>query len=189
MSLKLDEKPILLKFARTVLERAVKDSGLRKEVNWLKELIPHFSVSDRTPQSLFVTLKKFKELRGCVGTILTELPLLEGLGKCAMQSAFFDPRFSPLTLEELPFIQIEISFLSPLKKINKIEEIVPGKHGVYLKNGFNVGLFLPQVWQEIPSLEEFLQELCSSKAGLSKHAWKDPKTELFIFTVDHFSEL
>ncbi|OGR80578.1 MAG: hypothetical protein A3I11_08820 [Elusimicrobia bacterium RIFCSPLOWO2_02_FULL_39_32] len=188
MSLKLDEKPILLKFARTVLERSVKESGLRNQVDWLKELVPNFSVSDMSPQSLFVTLKKFKELRGCVGTILTELPLLQGLGKLTMQSAFFDPRFSPLTLEELPFIQIEISFLSPLEKIIRIEEIIPGEHGVYLKNGFNVGLFLPQVWQELPHLEEFLQELCFSKAGLSKDAWKDSKTELFIFTVDHFAE-
>lgn len=188
MSLKLDEKLILLKFARTVLERSVKEPVLRNQLVWLKELVPFFSVSDSSPRSLFVTLKKLKELRGCVGTIFPELPLLEALAKLTMQSAFFDPRFSALSLEELPQIQIEISLLSSLQKINKIVEIIPGEHGVYLKNEFNVGLFLPQVWQELPNLEEFLQELCSSKAGLPMNAWKDPKTELFIFTVDHFTE-
>ena len=107
----------------------------------------------------------------------------------AVEAAVNDPRFMPLTKEELNSIEIEISVLSPLQKIADPGEIQIGKHGVLIRKGYRSGVFLPQVATETGwSREEFLSNLCAHKAGLAPSAWKDSSTEIYIFTAEVFSE-
>jgi AmmeMemoRadiSam system protein A len=137
----------------------------------------------------FVTLHKHGELRGCIGNLIGQQPLYLTVRDMAVEAAVGDPRFSPVTLEELKDIEIEISALSPLKRIESADEIKMGIHGVLLRRGFNSGVFLPQVATETGwSKEEFLSQLCSQKAGLPPLAWKDKSTEIYIFTAEVFSE-
>jgi AmmeMemoRadiSam system protein A len=107
----------------------------------------------------------------------------------AIASATGDPRFRPLSAGELDKIDIEISVLTPPKKVKSPDEIkIPG-HGVMVKRGFSGGVFLPQVADETGwSKDEFLSTLCAHKAGLPRDAWKDPGTELYIFSAEVFGE-
>jgi len=137
----------------------------------------------------FVTLHKYGQLRGCIGNLIGEKPLYLTVIDMAIESAVDDPRFPPLKLEELKDIEIEISVLSPLEKIDDPKDIILGKHGVLVRKGFRSGVFLPQVAEETGwSKEEFLSYLCSHKAGLPPYAWKEKDTELYIFTAEVFSE-
>ncbi len=137
----------------------------------------------------FVTLHKHGELRGCIGNLIGQQPLYLTVRDMAVEAATGDPRFPPVTLEELKDIEIEISALSPLKRIESADEIKMGIHGVLLRRGFNSGVFLPQVATETGwSKEEFLSNLCSHKAGLPALAWKDKSAEIYIFTAEVFSE-
>ena len=134
----------------------------------------------------FVTLHKFGELRGCIGNIIGIEPLHITVKNMAQAAAFEDPRFAPLKYEELKDIDIEISVLSPLKRIADINEIEVGKHGIYLRKGFNSGLLLPQVateynWDRLT----FLDQTCI-KAGLYPDCWKEKDTEIYIFSADVF---
>ena len=137
----------------------------------------------------FVTLRKFGQLRGCIGNLEGNQPLYLTIRDMAIEAAVSDPRFRPVEIGELKNIEIEISALSVLKRVFSADEIELGRHGVVVKQGFHSGVFLPQVATETGwSKEEFLSELCKEKAGLSPYAWKDPVTELYIFTAEVFSE-
>jgi AmmeMemoRadiSam system protein A len=135
-----------------------------------------------------VTLTEHKELRGCIGHTVAREPLYTAVIQMAIAAATEDPRFSQLTLNELKDVHIEISVLSPFQRIKSADEIKENVHGVIVKRGMRSGLFLPQVWEQLPTKEEFMGELCSQKAGLDPQAWKDPSTELYIFTVFAFEE-
>ena len=137
----------------------------------------------------FVTLNKNGQLRGCIGNLSASQPLYLTVKDMAVEAAVDDPRFGALTLSELKDIDIEISALSPLKKVDSADKIELGKHGVLVRKGYQSGVFLPQVATETGwSKEEFLNNLCSHKAGLSPDAWKDKNTELYIFNAEVFSE-
>ena len=140
------------------------------------------------PGAVFVTLTRDGALRGCIGTIEARMPLLDAVRYGAAAAAFDDRRFEPVGKGELEKLKIEISILSPLKKIPDAGQIVPHKQGVVLAAGGRSGLFLPQVWEQIPGKEDFLGELCSQKAGLPRDCWRDKKTDIYIFTVDAFVE-
>jgi MEMO1 family protein len=128
----------------------------------------------------FVTLKINGELRGCIGRFTSPDPLYEVVNQMAEASAFEDTRFSPLTKKEYEKTQIEISVLSPLKKISDTSEIVLGKHGIYIKKDFRSGTMLPQVATEQKwTLEQFLGYTSRDKAGLGWLGWKD--AEIFIY--------
>jgi AmmeMemoRadiSam system protein A len=138
---------------------------------------------------IFVTLREAGELRGCIGSVEAVLPLRLGIPQLACSAAFSDSRFKPVEEKELKDIDIEISILSPNKRIKSPDEIIMGTHGVIVRKGGKSGLFLPQVARETGwTKEQFLNELCSQKAGLPAGAWKDKDTELYIFTVYNFSE-
>ena len=131
----------------------------------------------------FVTLTINKDLRGCIGTIEPVHPLLDGVRRNAVQSAFHDPRFLPLDELELEEIKIEISVLSKpvaLKETGQkaFELIKEGIHGVILDFGFTSSTFLPSVWNELPDKKEFLEHL-SLKAGMDKDDWKNAKVSLY----------
>jgi AmmeMemoRadiSam system protein A len=127
-----------------------------------------------------VTLKINGVLRGCIGRFISSDPLYEVVNASAISSAFDDPRFSPLTKEEYRKTDIEITVLGPLKKINNINEIVLGKHGIYIRKDQRSGTMLPQVATEYGwTVEEFLGYTSRDKAGLGWDGWKD--AEIFIY--------
>lgn len=173
------QKSLLLKEARTVIELALAGkelpAGLQTDT-WLN-----------LPGAAFVTLTLDGSLRGCIGTVEPVLTLMDAVRYGAYSAAFRDQRFSPVTADELKRINIEVSLLSRLAPI-KAAGIRPGRHGVVVENGGKSGLFLPQVWEQVSGKEDFLGELCAQKAGLPRDCWKDPKTEIYSFTVDAFKE-
>lgn len=137
----------------------------------------------------FVTIHNNGKLRGCIGMIEGIQPLYETIIEMAVEASSGDPRFEPVMVEELDSIDIEISVLSPKKRVKSIDEIDLGRHGVIVKNGRSGGVFLPQVAAETGwSKEEFMRNLCAGKAGLAPDAYKDPKTEIYVFEAEVFGE-
>lgn len=134
----------------------------------------------KQPLGAFVTLKIDGALRGCIGRFISSDPLFEVVKASAISSAFEDPRFNPLTIKEYEKADIEITVLGPMKKIKSINEIVLGKHGLYIKKDFRSGTMLPQVATDYGwSVEEFLGHTSRDKAGLGWDGWKD--AEIFIY--------
>jgi MEMO1 family protein len=128
----------------------------------------------------FVTLKINGTLRGCIGRFVSTDPLYDVVRASAISSAFEDPRFSPLTKDEYKKVDVEITVLGPMKKINNINEIVLGKHGIYIKKDFRSGTMLPQVPIEYGwTLEEFLGYTSRDKAGLGWDGWKS--ADIYIY--------
>jgi len=137
---------------------------------------------------LFVTLKKHGELRGCIGLVRGIEPLSQAIGEMAVAAATHDPRFSPVRLNELPDIDIEISVLTPMSKVTDVSEIKIGRDGLMLQYRGHSGLLLPQVpieWNW--DVEEFLENLCH-KAGLTPGSHLQPGATLLKFSADIFSE-
>jgi len=151
-------------------------------------------ISPKNPSLLknlgaFVTLRKKGELRGCIGEFEPKEPLYRVIQRMAIAAATEDPRFSPVTAQELGEIKIEISVMTPKRKIENWEEIELGKHGVVVQKGFRSGTFLPQVATETGwNLEEFLSQLCWQKAGLPPDCYKEPSTNLYVFEAQVFEE-
>ena len=113
------------------------------------------------------------------------------LPKATDPSATEDPRFfaNRLRREEVPDCHIEISVLSPLERIEDPLDLQLGTHGIYVKGAGRTGCFLPQVATETGwSKEEFLGNCCAGKAGLSPDAWRDPATEVYVFTAEIVQE-
>ncbi|NQT75708.1 MAG: AmmeMemoRadiSam system protein B [Candidatus Omnitrophica bacterium] len=136
----------------------------------------------------FVTIKKHGQLRGCIGYIIAVKPLHETVKDVARSAAINDYRFSPVTEKELDELELEISALTPLKRIKGIDEIEVGKHGLYMKRGLNSGLLLPQVATEYGWDKETFLQHTSMKAGLPQDAWKDSSTEIYTYSAEVFSE-
>jgi len=137
----------------------------------------------------FVTLKKQGHLRGCIGYIKAFKPLWETVQEMAIAAAFHDPRFPSLKPEEVNQLTLEISVLSPFKRVKDVNEIEVGKHGLYIVNGLRSGLLLPQVAIEYGwDRETFLKETCY-KAGLPLNAWMDEETEIYNFSADYFGDV
>jgi AmmeMemoRadiSam system protein A len=134
----------------------------------------------------FVTLKTRGQLRGCIGHTQPIKPLSQTVIDMAQAAAFQDPRFSPLSKKELADLEIEISALTPFRQIQNIDEIIVGKHGLFIERGFNAGLLLPQVATEYHwNKTTFLEHTCL-KAGLPKDSWKDGRTKIYIFSAEIF---
>ncbi len=135
----------------------------------------------------FVTLKKKNgALRGCIGYVEAQKPLLQCVADMAVACSFRDPRFSPVTTDELADLDMEISVLTPLEEIQEAEDIRVGVHGLMIKKGSASGLLLPQVASEQGwERERFVEETCR-KAGLEAGAWKEPEARLFVFSAQVF---
>jgi hypothetical protein len=174
------EKAVLLAIARKAVETGVRTGEVYIEPREEKKL--------NLRQGCFVTIKQNGELRGCIGNFQSELPLYREVAEMAVASATKDPRFYSMREEDLADFSLEISVLSPLKKIADTEEIEVGKHGIYLEKGFYRGVLLPQVatehgWDRIT----FLNQTCL-KAGLATNAWKSEDTEIYIFSAQVFGD-
>ena len=141
----------------------------------------------------FVTLKIEGELRGCIGTLAAGQPLTDNVRANARNAAFHDPRFAPLTADEWPRVQIEISVLSSPRKLAYPsaealpDHLTPHVDGVVIRKGYASATFLPQVWKQLPRPQDFLAHLCL-KAGLSADAWRQGDLEVEIYHVQSFEE-
>ena len=174
-----EEKQILLQTARQAIT-----AGLEKR----KAKYPEPTELLKKKCGAFVTLHKQGSLRGCIGFVIAGKPLIETVAEAAQSSAFGDPRFPALTAREVSQIDIEISVLSPLRRIESVEEIRVGEHGISLRSGFSSGLLLPQVATEYGwDRDTFLTHTCR-KAGLPGDCWHSPDTEIEIFSAVVFGE-
>jgi hypothetical protein len=179
-ALNLLQQKRLLRFARTAIEKYVTS----------REVVECRERDDALLQSAgaFVTLKKQGALRGCIGRMEARGPLCTTVRDMAIAAAVQDRRFPPVTKEELPELKIEISVLSPLRRVSNPGEIDIKKHGIVVESDGSSGVFLPQVARETGwSKEVLLSELCGQKAGLPRDAWKHGAT-LYVFTVQEFHE-
>jgi AmmeMemoRadiSam system protein A len=175
---------ILLQLARNTLVHKLEKGPVP-----LKPDEPAFSVKAAT----FVTLKIAGKLRGCIGNLEPVGALWESVRANTINAAFHDQRFSPLTLEELPAVRIDISILSQPKPLeyedteDLLAKLRPGIDGVILRYGQRGATFLPQVWQQLTSPEQFLGHLCL-KAGLPQETWRQTRLEIQTYQVQCFEE-
>lgn len=175
-----EEKSRLLKIARESVTAVV--SG--------EKYTPEEPAEARLRQAAgaFVTLHLHGELKGCIGFIEARLPLFETVAEMAAKAAVADPRFESVTRSEVTEIEIEISVLSRLERIEKPGDVVVGKHGIMIEKGFYRGLLLPQVATENNwDREQFLKYVCL-KAGLGKEAYLEPDSRIYVFTAEVFGE-
>jgi len=173
------DKKLLLAFARKTIKQYLESETV--------PLARGFSQNAEKNIGAFVTLRENKDLRGCIGYMREDLPLCEVVGSMALQSAFNDQRFNPLSESELSKVEIEISALTPYKVIKGDAEIILGRDGVVLKKGGKQAVFLPQVATEMGwNKEELLDNLCK-KAGLQAGDWKED-AQLYTFQAEVFDE-
>ena len=181
LGLSAKDKKTLMQIARTTIEKRVKG-----------EKVPEFTVESpilKEKRGAFVTIHKHGQLRGCIGYIEAIKPLYITIREMAEAAALNDPRFPPVSPQELPSLDLEISVLTPLKKIKDTNEIVIGKHGILLKKGYHQGVFLPQVateqgWDRIT----FLNEVCGKAGIYDPNCWKEKDVEIYIFSAEVFKE-
>lgn len=174
--------PILLALAHAAIASALGQAQHADEsAPWLQE-----------PGACFVTLTQSGSLRGCIGSLQAQRPLLIDLQANAVSAALHDPRFAPLTLQELPGIKIEVSLLSPLEPLlftteaDALAQLRPNVDGVVFSYRGYRSTFLPQVWEQLPSASEFMAHL-KHKAGLTPDFWA-PGVQLQRYTVAKFKE-
>jgi len=177
----LEEKKRLLEIAREAVEVYVKEGRIIEVEEENPFLNKHLGA--------FVTLKKHGKLRGCIGVFEPDIPLYQVVRDMAIAAATKDNRFFPVSKDELGELEYEISVLSPLRKVDSWREIEIGKHGVQIRKGLRSGVFLPQVATENNwDLDTFMSTLCVQKVGLPADCWKDPETEIYVFTAQVFGE-
>lgn len=166
------EKQQLLKLARQSIEHGLKTGKA------LKVDDSQWPDSVKVQAACFVTLNINSQLRGCIGHLSAIQPLVDDVAENAYSAAFRDPRFQPLSEDELDTIHIDISVLTPPEKISFSDEddllsqIEPDVDGLILKDGFRQGTFLPSVWEQLPDKNDFWRHL-KLKAGLAPDHWSD----------------
>ncbi len=181
----------LLKVARRTIEKELFGRSMPKDKYYEKiESMPDVFNEKR---GTFVTLTRGGHLRGCIGHIMPQEPLLESVEDNAVSAAFRDPRFPPMTKDEWDGVKIEVSVLTDPKPLSYsdahdlLDKLRPGIDGVIIKKGYHLATFLPQVWEQLPAKEEFLNHLCM-KAGLPGDAWKKGDLEVSVYQVQAFEE-
>ncbi|MGH9816410.1 MAG: AmmeMemoRadiSam system protein A [Candidatus Acidiferrales bacterium] len=173
-----DDRRALLELAREAVTAAV--------TRQTSPPIPPLG-SDSASCGVFVSLHLRGRLRGCIGVLEGAGSLAETVARCAVSAALEDPRFEPLTAVELAELEFEVSVLSALRTATP-DEVEPGRHGLRVRQGDFSGLLLPQVATRYHwSRERFLEETCN-KAGLPADAWRDPATQIEVFTAEVFAE-
>lgn len=171
----------LLQIARETIAAAL--AGRRYDVDL-------DSVDDdlKRPAGAFVTLEKHGDLRGCIGSIEPRAPLAEAVSSSAMNAAFRDPRFRPVRADELAQLDIEISVMGPIERVNDVNDVEVGRDGLIVSRGARAGLLLPQVASEYGwDRETFLRQTCV-KAGLPPDAWRAADCRIEKFAAEVFGE-
>ncbi len=179
---KVEQGKILLPIARASISSSL---GLVQQADengsWLQE-----------HRACFVTLTQEGELRGCIGTLEAHRPLLQDVKANAHAAAFRDPRFAPLTAPELDKTNVEVSLLSAMTPLmfaserDALTQLKPGTHGVVFEYGRHRSTFLPQVWEQLPNVVEFMAHL-KYKAGLPADFWSE-EVRLSWYTVSKWKE-
>jgi len=182
-----EEGKYLLSVARQTIEERL--LGQEGQAQSDADLSPKFSENRGT----FVTLTENGALRGCIGHIIPQESMIQGVRENAINAAFRDPRFSPLSREEWKKVKVEVSILTNPKSLDYtdaddlLNKLRPGIDGLIIKKGFNQATFLPQVWDQLPDEKEFLRHLCL-KAGLNRDAWKHDRLEISVYQAQAFEE-
>jgi AmmeMemoRadiSam system protein A len=174
---------VLIPIARATISNALGKpySATNEDLPWLHE-----------KGASFVTLTQNQNLRGCIGTLEAHRPLLIDVKANAHAAAFRDPRFSPLTLQELDSTEIEISLLSAMQPLvfsgeqEALAQLQPGIDGVVFEFGHYRSTFLPQVWEQLPEVEVFMAHL-KHKAGLRPEFWNE-EVKLYRYSVSKWKE-
>jgi MEMO1 family protein len=174
------DKKVLLRLARETITRFLRTETVPLPRGGSAKLLRE--------SGAFVTLKSRGDLRGCIGRIQAEGPLISLIGMLALDSAFRDSRFKPVTADELKHLEIEVSVLTPLSSVPGPDAIQPGRDGVVLRLGDRSAVFLPQVateqgWNRVEMLDQLAQ-----KAGLAPGAWRDRRATFLTFRADVFDE-
>ena len=187
MPLSSADRQYLLRLAREAIARHPRREGPPPvDLDTLPEALTRNGAS-------FVTLTKYGQLRGCIGSLEPRRSLVLDVRENAISAAFHDPRFPPVRPDELGVLDIEVSVLSPPQTLSYdgpddlIARLRPGMDGVVIERGRNRATFLPQVWEKLPDPHEFLQHLCL-KAGLSANAYRRPGLDVHTYQVDKFEE-
>ncbi|MFH1846160.1 MAG: AmmeMemoRadiSam system protein B [Candidatus Omnitrophota bacterium] len=176
-----EQKKELFKIARETIAHYLK-TGEKLVVDVKDDVL-------KQDMGAFVTLHKDGQLRGCIGHMVATEPLYLTVRDMAIAAAVNDTRFSPVTLEELSDIDLEISVLSPMEKIADPDIIEMGKHGVMVRMGWRSGVYLPQVADETGwNRDQFMGSLCVHKAGIPADSWKTGACEIYVFTAEVFGE-
>ena len=171
-TLSYEEKQMLKKIAYT----SIKDSLNGKPISMFN--LQSSILNQKC--GAFVSLHKQGRLRGCIGHFGEDVPLHEIVAEMARAAAFEDPRFPPVHREELGDIDIEISVLTPMRRIQSLDDFQLHKHGIYIRKGYRSGTFLPQVADEVNwTKEEFVGHCSQDKAGLGWNGWRD--AELYVY--------
>jgi hypothetical protein len=172
-SLSNEEKRML----KDIALRSIKDSLEGKPISKMSNS-QHPALNSKC--GAFVSLHKHGHLRGCIGHFGEDVPLHEIVAEMARAAAFEDPRFMPVSKGELGDIDIEISVLTPMRRIQNLDEFELHRHGIYIKKGYRSGTFLPQVADEVNwTKEEFVGHCAQDKAGIGWDGWKD--AELYVY--------
>ncbi len=185
--IKEKEREFLMSLARRVIES-------KKKIEPEKDVFDNYDPILNKSMGGFVTLHKNSLLRGCIGYILPINPVYKTIINNAYNAAYSDPRFTPVKPEEFDEIKIEISILTePVTiKFESSAELLmrlkPGLHGVIIKKNYHSATFLPQVWDQLTSKEDFLSHLCI-KAGLREDEWRNIEgLEVEVYQAQVFSE-
>lgn len=171
-SLSSDEKRMLKKIAYESIKDSLEGKGISR--------LSHLTDNLLAKCGAFVSLHKQNRLRGCIGHFGEDVPLHEIVAEMARAAAFEDPRFVPVSHEELDDIDIEISVLTPMRRIQSLDEFEMHRHGIYIRKGYRSGTFLPQVADEVNwTKEEFVSHCAQDKAGIGWDGWRD--AELYVY--------
>ena len=185
--LSMGEQKFLLQRARQALEQAVIGQG--EAIQDLTQIPENL----RKKGATFVTLTKFGELRGCIGTLEAYQPLVEDVREHAVAAGLKDFRFPPVTEDELSDIKIEISRLTAPQPVlydfplDLPKKLRPGVDGVIIRDGRKRATFLPQVWAKLPDPQDFLDHLCL-KMGISSDLWRRRIFDVMVYQVEEFYE-
>jgi AmmeMemoRadiSam system protein A len=186
-----DQGGLLVKLARKTIQDKLGCEGVKSGSEDLLSALDHdcFKLHCGT----FVTLKIKGQLRGCIGNLTPTETVLEGVKRNAVNAAFHDPRFSPLSRDELDRTEIEVSILTKPRPLaysdgqDLINKLRVNVDGVIIRKGHASATFLPQVWEQLPVPQDFLSHLCM-KAGLPSDAWHGSDLEVLTYQVQYFEE-
>jgi AmmeMemoRadiSam system protein A len=186
-----EQGEILVRLARRTMEARFGSPPERPEGEPLAAALEEACF--RENRGSFVCLKLDGQLRGCIGSLVGEGPLAEGVRRNAVSAAFQDPRFPPLAAEELERVRIEVSVLTDPQPLHYEDgadlaaKLRPHVDGVVIRKGLAGATFLPQVWEQLPQADGFLSHLCL-KAGLPPDGWRHSGLEVMTYQVQAFSE-
>ena len=189
----IEEGRMLLKLARMTIGENL---GLNNDKNSDYDLLADGALEKKffnEKKGVFVTLQINNSLRGCIGSLEPYETIKQGVINNAINAAFHDPRFTPLSENEFNRVDIEVSILSTPEKLvysgkdDLVSKLEPGVDGVIISKGSAGATFLPQVWEQLPDTKDFLSHLCR-KAGLSADEWEKGELEIKIYHVQCFQE-